>query len=59
MVPFSPPVLLLPAAKNSGTRLSKLAATLAGLIWHSIDVVDSTTVLEHGTIVDQSEDDSP
>ena len=44
MVPFSPPVLLLPAAKNSGTRLSKFAAALAGLIWHSIDVVDSTTV---------------
>ena len=59
MVIFEPPLPLMPAAKNSGTRLFNRTAASVLFMQHSSDVDDTTLDCEHGAIVDQSEVDGP
>ena len=59
IVPFMPPLPLLPAAKKSGTRLTNRSAAALLLMEHNSDVDDTTVVDEQAAMTDQSDVDGP
>ena len=59
MVPFMPPLPVLPAAKNSGTRLVKWCVASVCEMLHCMVVELSTDEAEHGSMAEKSEVDGP